>query len=75
MAPLFVEGSHAGRMKQSFRFRKDSGLPITESAFSDNGSLTWSALAGKHGRRGATRRPLQISFRIFESTWSPASYK
>jgi hypothetical protein len=36
-----------GRMKQSFRFRKDSGLPITESAFSDRGSLTWSALQGK----------------------------
>ncbi len=34
------------RMKQSFRFRKDLGLPITKSAFSDNGSVTWSFLPG-----------------------------
>ena len=35
-----------GRMKQSFRFRKDLGLPITKSAFSDNASLTWFFLTG-----------------------------
>jgi len=35
-----------GRMKQSFRFRKDLGLPITKSAFSDNGSVPWSFLPG-----------------------------
>lgn len=35
-----------GCMKQSFRFRKDLGLPITKSAFSDSASLTWFCFPG-----------------------------
>jgi hypothetical protein len=44
LAPVFVEGSHVKNMKQSFRFRKSLGLPITKLAFFDNNSIAYAFL-------------------------------
>ena len=49
-ALVFVEGSHAGSMKQSFRFRKGLGLPITKPAFFDGESVARFGLGGNRWR-------------------------